>query len=324
MQILGNNSKFALIDKKKPLFYYILYRIKREVRLMNKKIFITGGTGRIGTCIAQALLDAGGYDVVIGTRGEGDGESVVHVDYSDPQSLIDALKGVHTVIHMGFFMRNSDFIAQHVDNNVKTAYYLYEAARVCGVKRVIFGSSNHVFGFYKKGAHITSDSLYRPDSNYGLAKCFVELIGRYYADRFGVSCINVRIGNFSSDGNTPKDERATYVWLSNDDCAQLFLKLVAYDESCKYLHLFGMSDNDGCFFDTSDNAVVGFEPKDNGAAYRGKTVGKQKGRYYNMPADLLTQHEFVGGYNIVMDQNGEIDKEFLEKLMREQTAKESS
>jgi hypothetical protein len=84
--------------------------------------------------------------------------------------------------------------------------------------------------------------------------------------------------------------------------------------------MFGMSNNEGCFFDTSDNAVVGYEPKDDGAAYRGKTDGQRKGRYYSMPADSLTKHTYVGGYNVVMDQNGEIDKEFLDKLMREQEA----
>ncbi len=287
---------------------------------MNKKIFITGGTGRIGRCVADALREAGGYDVLIGTRGES-GEGVVHVDYTDQESLVSALKGVHTVIHFGFYMRNDKFIEEHIDHNVKTARYLYEAARINGVKRVIFGSSNHVFGFYKKGEHITSDSLYRPDSNYGLAKCMVELIGRFYADRFGISCFNVRIGNFSNDENIPRDNRATYVWLSSRDCAQLFLKCIEYDESCKYLHMFGMSANSGNFYDTSDNSVIGYDPQDDGAMYRGQTDGARRGRYYHIPSDLLTSHPYVGGYNNPLDQDGKIDEDYLAQISPEFAAK---
>ncbi len=283
---------------------------------MKKRIFITGGTGRIGGCIAQALRQYGRYDVAVGTRGEGNGEDTVHVDYSSQESLVDALKGVHTVIHMGYYMRGDKFIEEHIDGNVKTACYLYEAARINGVKRVIFGSSNHVFGYYEKGEHITSDSLYRPDSNYGLSKCMVELVGRYYSDRYGISCMNIRIGNFGNPPNIPRDDRATYVWLSSRDCAQLFIKAVEYDESCKYLHMFGMSGNTGGFFDTSDNAVIGYEPEDDGALYRGKTQGHQT-IYYSLPNDAMTKHKYVGGYNIVLDKDGKVDEEYLAALTAE-------
>ena len=284
---------------------------------MKKRIFITGGTGRIGRCVADALRETGNYDIVVGTRGEGNGDDIVQVDYTSQESLIEALKGVHTVVHLGFFMRSSQFVEEHIDHNVKTAYYLYEAARINGVKRIIFGSSNHIFGFYKKGTHITSDSLYRPDSNYALAKCMVELIGRYYADRFGVSCFNLRIGNFSDDGNTPRDDRATYVWLSSKDCGQLFIKSIEYDENCMYHSMFGMSDNEGIYFDTSNNAVIGYEPEDDGAIYRGKTNPSRVGRFYRLPSDVITNHAYVGGYNNPMDQDGKIDEVYLAKLTAE-------
>ncbi|MGI5898337.1 MAG: NAD-dependent epimerase/dehydratase family protein [Christensenellales bacterium] len=283
---------------------------------MKKRIFITGGTGRIGSCIAWALRQDGRYDVAVGTRGEGNGSDIVHVDYSSQESLTEALKGVHTVIHMAYYMRGGKFIEEHLDGNVKAAYYLYEAAKINGVKRVIFGSSNHVFGYYEKGEHITSDSLYRPDNNYGLSKCMVELIGRYYSDRYGISCMNIRIGAFGDEPNIPKDDRATYVWLSSGDCAQLFLKAVEYDESCKYLHMFGMSNNEGIYFDTSDNAVIGYEPNDDGALYRGKTAGHQS-KYYTLPNDVLTDHKYVGGYSISMDQDGKPDEEYLARLTAE-------
>ena len=284
---------------------------------MKKRVFITGGTGRIARCVADALNADGNYEVLRGTRGEGNGTDLVHVDYTSQESLNEVLKGVHTVVHMGFYMRNDKFIEEHIDHNVKTAYYLYEAARFNGVKRVIFGSSNHVFGFYEKGTHITSNSLYRPDSNYGMAKCMVEIIGRYYADRYGVSCINLRIGNFSDGENTPKDDRATYVWLSSKDCGQLIIKSIEHDESCKYLSMFGMSNNEGIYFDTSDNEVIGYAPQEDGAVYRGKTDTGSVGRHYSLPNDMLTNHNYVGGYNISLGTNGQPDEVYLAKITAE-------
>jgi hypothetical protein len=150
---------------------------------------------------------------------------------------------------MGYYMRNDQFLEKHIGENTVNAYYLYEAARLAGVKRVIFGSSNHVFGFYQKGDPIDSNALYRPDSPYALSKVFVETIGRYYSDRYGISCFNVRIGNFATDGNSqPRDIRASYVWLSNEDCVQLSYKLI----NAKAANIFRCSGcpHDGCYFDT--------------------------------------------------------------------------
>jgi len=282
---------------------------------MSKKILITGGTGRIGTTIANGLLAKGGYEVVRGTRGEGNGKDLIHLEYNNLDAMVEACQGVHTIIHMAFYMGNDYFLEKHIGENTINAYYLYEAARIAGVKRVVFGSSNHVFGFYKKGDHITSDSLYRPDSPYALSKVFVETIGRYYADRYGISCFNVRIGNFARYGNTaPGDIRASYVWLSNEDCVQLFTKCIEYDENCKYLQMFGMSGNDGCYFDTSDNEKIGYVPQSNGADFRPALRAKEGNIYGGIDSNKLTRHNFVGGYNNSMTIHGDFDLEYLAKI----------
>lgn len=284
-----------------------------------KHILITGGTGRIATCIAEGLRQTNRFRVYRGTRGETAEPDLYHLDYHDTEQMESVLSDlqIHTVIHMGFYMRNDHFVENQIDQNMKNAYYLYEACRRAKVKRVIFGSSNHVFGFYKKGEHIHSDSLYRPDSAYALAKVFVEMLGRYYADRYGLSVFNIRIGNFSEKGNEmPLDKRAAKIWLSNPDCIQLMIRLLDYDENCRYLQMFGMSDNDGCYFDTSDNEKVGYRPESNGAAYLGqlKTQSHFGLEKSDLDLNLLIRHNYVGGYNISMDINGGFDLEYLQEI----------
>lgn len=273
---------------------------------MKKRIFITGGLGSIGSCVAEELEKNEEYEVIRGTRSEGDGNKIIHVDYDDPLSFIEVLRNVHTVIHLAYYLMNDNFVSNHIDSCLKSAYNLYESARVNGVKRVIFGSSNHIFGFYKMDDHITSNSPYRPDCNYAVSKVFVENLGRYYSDRFGISVFNIRIGNFSHryfGGNSkPLGERETYVWLSNPDCQQLFRKCVEHDEDCRYLQMFGMSNNTGCWFDTSDNEVIGYEPQSNGANFRGST-GRE-----------MPPFEYVGGTSCYINYDGSFDNGFIEVL----------
>jgi uronate dehydrogenase len=281
---------------------------------MKKRILITGGLGTMGRCIAEGLEKTGEYEVLRGTRKDGDGKSIVHIDYENPESLVEVLKGVHTVIHMAFHLGYDHFLENHIGSNLTNAYYLYEAARINGVKRVIFASSNHIFGFYKKGDHITSDSKYRPDGSYGLSKVFVETLGRYYSDRFGISVFNIRIGNFSGDGNLePHDERSTYIWLSNADCQQLFRKCVEHDENCLYLEMFGMSNNSGNWFDTSDNSKIGYEPQSDGVVFRGKTKAEIADDPASQFARRFPSIEYVGGLGCAADINGKFDADFIKK-----------
>ena len=283
-----------------------------------KTILITGGTGRIGSCIAEGLQKAKEYRVLCGTRGRSEG-NLIHLNYQDETQMAEVFQdqAVDTLIHMAFYLGNDLFLEMHIDQNLKNAYHLYEAARLSGVRRVIFGSSNHVFGYYKKGDDIRSDSLYRPDSPYALSKVFVETLGRYYSDRYGLSVFNIRIGNFGNDGNKePRDLRAAKVWLSSRDCVQLMQKLIEHDPDCKYLQMFGMSDNDGCYYNTSDNALVGYVPQDNGGIYKEKLKDLPPRIYNNtdIPVDVLTRHNFVGGYNNSMNINGGFDLEYLKKI----------
>ena len=54
-----------------------------------------------------------------------------------------------------------------------------EAARQAGVKRVVFASSNHAVGFYRRKRKIGTDVTVRPDSRYGVSKAFGEALGEF-------------------------------------------------------------------------------------------------------------------------------------------------
>jgi uronate dehydrogenase len=108
--------------------------------------------------------------------------------------------------------------AEILPANIVNTYNVFEAARRAGVKRVVFASSNHVVGFYRRERTVGIDVPPRPDSYYGVSKVFGEALGRLYADKYAMSVACLRIGSFRQ---TPEDRRQLTTWLSHDDGARL-------------------------------------------------------------------------------------------------------
>jgi uronate dehydrogenase len=189
------------------------------------------------------------------------------LDVQDRAAVEALLAGVDTVIHLAWYMQSDKFYDVIVPVNVVGTYNIYEAARLQGVRRVIFGSSNHVTGFYKIDETVTPDMPMRPDSLYGLAKSWGEMVGRLYADKYGVSSINLRIGNFH-ESNQPQNLRATRIWISHRDVVQLMIRCIEADPSIEYLTLYATSDNRRKYWDIVYLAdLIGFQPVDDGEIY---------------------------------------------------------
>ena len=242
-----------------------------------KKILITGGGGSMGTALVDGLRESGLYDVVGTARRPKEERGEVLLDVRDLERCIEVLKGVDMVVHLAFWMRNTDFVEQGIPTNIEGTYNIYEAARINGVKRVIFGSSNHVFGFYPMDADVGDYDEYRPDSYYGLCKCAAELIGRYYSDRFGISSFNIRIGHFRRT-IIPEETvdakrfapgvRELNQLLTSRDAVQLIKCCIEADPAIMYKCFPGTSGNSGNFWDTSRlKDELGYEPEDDGSSF---------------------------------------------------------
>lgn len=58
---------------------------------------------------------------------------------------------------------------------------------------MVYASSVHAIGYHRLEDHIDANDPHRPDSLYGLSKCFVEDLGRLYWDKFGIESAMLRI-----------------------------------------------------------------------------------------------------------------------------------
>lgn len=231
-----------------------------------KKLLLTGANGKIGRLLHKELKKRGTYDI-LGVDIEPDRDrNVVQLDVTDAARLEALTVGVHTVLHFAWAKDEEDFLGKVLPLNVTGAYHLYEAARKNGVKRIIFASSNHVTGFYRVGEQVKPEDPYRPDSFYGLSKCYIEQLARYYADKYGISSINIRIGNFSGD-DRPLSERASRIWISCRDMVQLTVCCIEADPSIDFLSLYGTSANTSNYYDIGYlEDLIGYKPEDNAAA----------------------------------------------------------
>ena len=248
-----------------------------------KKLLLTGANGKIGRRLHIELEKRGTYDI-LGVDIEPDQDSnVVQLDVTEAARLEALIVGVHTVLHFAWAKDEEDFLGKVLPLNVTGAYHLYEAARKNGVKRIIFASSNHVTGFYRVGEQVKPEDPYQPDSFYGLSKCYIELLGRYYADKYGISSINIRIGNFSGD-DRPLSERASRIWISCRDMVQLTVCCIEAEPSISFLSLYGTSANTSNYYDIGYlEDLIGYKPEDNAAALMEEEIRLGKLPQNNIP-----------------------------------------
>jgi uronate dehydrogenase len=166
---------------------------------------------------------------------------------------------------------------------------LYEAARLNGVKRIVFASSNHAIGFYRQSETIDNKVMPKPDGFYGLSKAFGENCAQLYWDRWGIETVSLRIGSSFPE---PKDRRMLATWLSYDDLERLVAAALTAPQ-VGHTIVYGMSDNRAVFWDNAGAKHIGFKPQDCSEPFRATIEAKQPTINHNDPAAIYQGGAFV-------------------------------
>lgn len=229
---------------------------------MKRKLLITGAAGVIGNAIYKGLQEDDRYDIVAADIHPDEEQGIVQMDISDEERLAELTQGIDTVLHFAWIKDEDDFLGKVLEGNVSGAYKLFEAAVQNDVRRIVFASSNHATGFYRTDEKIDPEDPYRPDSFYGLSKCYIELLGRLYSDQGKISSFNIRIGNFPGD-DRPHSERAGHIWISERDMLQLAVCCIEADDELKYVNLYGTSANSDNYYNIEYlEELIGYKPQD--------------------------------------------------------------
>ena len=239
-----------------------------------KKIFITGAAGKVGTALRSYLRDRYDFRLLFHSNVPDveKGDQVVVSDLSDFEAMVEAGDGVDAIVHLGIAVSRRGFPRSRynqmiLETNIQGTYNIFESARINGIPKVIFASTNHVSGFYEKeGVFQTPDMPIRPDSMYGVSKAYGETLGRYYYDEYGISAYCVRIANFpNTDEVNSKYEAGMNRWLSSRDMAELTACCLESPDP-QFGIFFAVSKGADLKWDLSSaRELVGWEPHDRGA-----------------------------------------------------------
>lgn len=237
-----------------------------------KKIILTGAAGRLGSYLREPLSKLA--DELVSSDLTNDigklypGESYQRADLTKYDDIYALLEGADMVIHFGAIGDEAPFDAI-LQANIVGAYNVWEAAYQQGLKRVVYASSIHAVGMHDKTDFIGVDAPHRPDTFYGLAKCFAEDLGSLYWDKRGLESVCMRIMSCAQVTNT----RALGTWLSYDDLIQMVEKSIDTPVT-GFSVVYGVSNNDRVPVDNSKASFLGYRPKDNAEQFAEKILAE--------------------------------------------------
>jgi uronate dehydrogenase len=235
-----------------------------------KKIVLTGAAGRLGSYLREPLSKMTDHlvssDIVVDLGKLYKGETYMRADLANYADIHELLKGADMVVHFGAHCDEAPF-EQLLGPNFVGAYNVWEAAYQNGVKRVVYASSIHAVGMYDKTEFIGTDVPHRPDTFYGLAKCFAEDLARMYWEKRKIESVCLRIISCAQVTST----RALGTWLSYDDLIHLVEQAVN-TPIVGFTIIYGVSNNDRVGVDNSKASFLGYRPKDNAEQFAEKIL----------------------------------------------------
>ena len=251
---------------------------------MLKKLVLTGAAGRLGSrlraplsAMCETLVST---DIVESIEGLASNETYVAADLADLAAMTQLLKDADMVVHFGAIGDEAPWEQIH-STNIMGAYNVWEAAYQNGVRRVVYASSIHAVGMHPKSECIGTDAPHRPDTFYGLAKCFAEDLGSLYWDKRGIEAVCMRIYSCAEVANP----RAVGSWLSYDDLIQLVTRAIDTPVA-GFAIVYGISDNDRAPVDNSKARFLGYRPKDNAEQFAEKIFAEHPPLDPQNPADM--------------------------------------
>jgi uronate dehydrogenase len=256
-----------------------------------KTILITGAAGDVGTHLRREL--AGKYRIRASDLRPIDKvaqETTMRADISKMADALRITKGVDAVVHLAGYSVEGPWEGI-LSANIIGCYNVFEAARRNGVKRVLFPTSNHATGFYRRDQTIDHRVYPKPDSRYGVSKVFGEALGSLYADKYGMEVFCMRIGNVNP---APIDKRRLSLWFSPRDLAQLVTIGIEHPE-IRFEIVYGISGNKRAWYDNSNAHRLGYRPQDDSEMHAAQVLAREK------PGDPVAER-YQGGVFCVAEE----------------------
>ncbi|WP_161569194.1 NAD-dependent epimerase/dehydratase family protein [Candidatus Oscillochloris fontis] len=189
------------------------------------KIIITGGAGFIGSHLVDRLVrDQAGELIVIDSMLRGRPANlaqhrdnplvqVVTADIRDAETMRSLCAGAELIYHLAAqsnVMGAVSDLNYSFSTNVAGTVNVLEAARLNGVRRVVFTSSREVYGDVEE-LPVREEAPFNAKNAYGASKAAGELYARVFHNTYGVETAVVRLANVYGSRDY---DRVIPLWLS--------------------------------------------------------------------------------------------------------------
>jgi uronate dehydrogenase len=206
-----------------------------ELTTQPKRVLVTGATGAIGSVVAQHLVQRGHHVRSFARHRNPDLQDYVVGDLSDRDAVRRAVEGMETVVHLGAYPNDADFLTVLLEPNVRGLFHICDAAREFKVQRLALASTlQTVFGHGSPPHPIRIEDGPAPTNHYALTKVWAEEMGKMVARVDGISVVNVRIGWLprnpeEADGLKDAQEGPDQ-FLSHADAQRFYERVVESDK----------------------------------------------------------------------------------------------
>ncbi|HZF04809.1 MAG TPA: NAD(P)-dependent oxidoreductase [Patescibacteria group bacterium] len=242
-----------------------------------RRVLVTGLSGLIGGALRKHV--EGKYALRALNRRAVPGVETHQADLGDLAAIQPAFKDVDTVVHLAAAAGDKHAPEVLMRSNVVGALNVFEAARIAGVKRVVFASSgatvsgweqepplSHlVAGRYAEAGKImplTHESPLRPSGLYGATKVWGEALARHYSDAHKMSVICLRIGRVKAE-DRPTTTRDVAVWCSQRDIVRMIEACIEAPPSLRFDVFYVVSNLRHGYRDVEHaSRVLGWTPMD--------------------------------------------------------------
>ncbi len=162
-----------------------------------KTYLVTGGTGFIGSALVRRLLRDGNRVRVLDDNSRGSARRLrnverdiefVSADVRDPQAVIDAARGVDSILHLAYVNGTEFFYTKPalvLDVGVRGMLNVLDACRRHGVRELVLASSSEVYQTppsipTAEDAPLSVPDPLNPRYSYGGGKIICELLAINY------------------------------------------------------------------------------------------------------------------------------------------------
>ena len=216
------------------------------IRIEGARILVAGGGSLVGSHLAAALLARGVGEVLVYDPIAFDAEDALGDLKTDPRvrlvrgdlmklhQVIEHMEGINGAVNLAAYMTLglSQTPMDAIDLNVRGHIHFLEAAQIRGVKKVVFASSNAVYG-YGIGGGIADDTPHHnagipaAAAAYGSTKVLGEQLCRLYYQKHGLDYVVLRFSTVYGENQHYRAANALYIietWdrLQRGERPQLF------------------------------------------------------------------------------------------------------